>query len=415
MGTNNSGKLGATMINRLVWFPVLSTALVLAGASRGADVRIVKEGAGKEGVTLAGARPVGEMGQLFLATLQNDLTRSGWFRVEPSATAGIQVTGSVAGDQAAVRTALEVAWPKGRFAWSEQATGKAEARRLAHRLSDEMVRRILGQKGMAATRIVFIGKGDGSDLYCCDADGQSIMRITSDRVTCIGPKWDPTGQSVFYTSYLRGAPYIYRVPAAGGTRQKLANFNGLNTGGTVSPDGRLMALILSLPGNPELFIVNLASGALTRLTRTPQASEASPSWSPDGQSLVYVSDAAGGPQLYAIRADNKQPRRLTYRGSENVAPDWGSDGRIVYCTRQGSYQVAILDPASGEGRTVTSGPDHEDPSWAPDNRHIVCSRGSSGRRELVILDVPALDTPGDPPVRLFATVGDWTAPDWSRR
>jgi TolB protein len=390
-----------------VWI-VAVAAIGSAGRSAG-QVVVVKDPAQKQAVTLAGLRSSGPMGQVFATTLQNDLSRSGWFRVEPAA-AGIRVEGTAAGGADDVQTALDVSWSRGRFSWNERSGGRAEVRRQAHRLSDQMVKRIAGQNGMAASRIVFVGKADGPDLYCCDADGQGLVRITSDRVACVGPTWDATGQQVYYTSFLRDAPRIYRVPAAGGARKPLADFVGLNTGGVQSPDGRLLALILSVSGNPELYVLNLSSGALTRLTRTPHAAEASPTWSPDGQSIAYVGDATGKPQVYTIRADDKQPRRLTYRGVENVAPDWGGDGRIAYCTSLPGYQVAVIDPSTGQSVVLTSGSDHEDPSWAPDNRHIVCSRRDGNRRALYVLD-----TLGDPPVPLLTVAGDWVSPDWSTR
>ncbi len=386
--------------------------LAAAGIPAAAQIEVVKPPAsGKQGLSLGELRGSGEMGSLFVATLRSDLERSGWFEVGTSPRAGTRVTGDARGDAAALATRIEVVWPQGRFAWNESPGGKRDARRLAHRLSDEIVRRVLGRQGMAATRIAMVGKHDGSDIYLCDADGAGLTRLTQDRVICLAPRWDPAGRHIYYTAYLRGFPAIYRVPAAGGIRQPLAQFTGLNTGGAISPDGTLMALVLSLPGNPELHVLNLGSRRLTRLTHTPRAAEASPCWSPDGQSLAYVSDASGSPQVYVIRADNKQPRRITFRGSENVAPDWGPDGRIACCTRQAGYQIAVLDPDTGRAETLTAGPDHEDPSWAPDGRHIVCSRNEGGGRTALCI----LDTMGDPPLRLPLPEGKWGAPDWASR
>ena len=375
-----------------------------------ADFSVVGAGgSGKESLSLAELRASGEMGQLFVQTLKADLERSGWFSVGSGRYEAIRLAGTAQGGADALRTQIDATWPKGRFAWAETTRTSGEARWQAHRLSDELVRRVLGKTGMAATRIAMIGKHDGSDIYLCDADGAGMVRLTQDRVNCLSPYWHPDGGHLFYTTFLRGYPCIFRVPAAGGARVPLAQFAGLNTGGAVSPDGTLMAVILSLAGNPELYVLNLGTHRLTRLTQSPRAAEASPCWSPDGQSIAFVSDASGSPQVYAMQADSKQPRRISIRGSENVAPSWGPDGRIVCCTRQNGYQIALLDPSTGDSEVITSGPDHEDPSWAPDGRHIVCSRsGGRGRAAIVVLD-----TQGDPPVTLFAREGHWVSPEWS--
>ncbi len=399
--------------------PFICAIVAMASLSFAATghVTVQKEGTGKGrfSISLSGVNCPGGAGQLFLKTLKGDLERSGWFyEVAAPNAASINVAGSVGGS-----ANLSVSWDRGRFAWNETLAGNADAvRRAAHRTCDEIVRRVLGKTGIASTRLVFVGKqGRGGDLFLCDADGQSAKQLTHDGAICISPKWTSDGASIFYTSYLSGSPYIYRIPSVGGRRQRIANFNGLNAGGTASPDGRLLALILSISGNPELYVLNLTSGKLTRLTNTPRAVESSPTWAPDGNAIAYVCDETRRPEIYVINVNDKTPRRVTFKGSENVAPDWGPDGRIAYCTKQGGYQVAVYNPKDGTHRVITSGDQHEDPSWAPDGRHIACSEGPNGRRRLVVLDdpEPSLDIEPGPQVTLFANPGDWTAPDWSER
>ena len=148
-------------------------------------------------------------------------------------------------------------------------------------------------------------------------------------------------------------------------RQKVSSFSGMNTGGAFSPDGGSIALSLSKDGNPEIYIMALGGGRLTRVTSTKTVAEASPSFSPDGRQLVYTSNAAGLPHLYISDLSGKQ-RRITYRGNEDVAPDWGPNG-IAYCSRrEGRYQICVYDPEKGQDvqQVTFDGIDSEDPSWA---------------------------------------------------
>jgi len=387
---------------------------IVAAAAWGADITVRGAGTGKDAVRLDGLSVTGEAGALFTQTLQSDLIRSGWFRIDASGQ--IAVAGTAAGRPGGgLAVASRVSWPGKRFDWNGSAgADPADVRKLAHRLADDMVRHIKGEKGIAATRIVFVNRRgpNNADLYLCDADGRNLMQITHNEVAAVGPKWDRDGLHVLYTSFLSGAPAVYRLPAGGGRRMPLVKFRGLNTGAEVSPDGRTVVVVLSVTGNPEIHTIELATGASVRLTRTPHAVEASPAWSPDGTKVVYVGDASGAPHLYIVDVATKRSRRLTYKGAENVNPDWAQNGLITYATRRGgNYQIAVLDPAAGAepDGTLTSGPDHEDPSWAPDSRHIVCSRfDGSGRSSLWILD-----TLGDSPVRLFSNQGNWMSPDWS--
>ena len=123
-----------------------------------------------------------------------------------------------------------------------------------------------------------------------------------------------------------------------------------------------------------------------------------------------MSNKTRRPNLYIISRSGGREKKITFTGSENVGPDWGPEGKIVYTSRrEGKYHVCVTDPDTGETLQLTSDhADYEDPSWAPDGRHIVCSRIVGYKSELYVLD-----TLGDPPVRLLHHDGDWYAPAWS--
>lgn len=375
-------------------------------------ISVVKKGAEKDTVSLANLKAGGPNGQVFLRTLARDLELSGWFKLAPSGAGGaVSVSGTITEAGGGIQSGCRVAWPGKAFNWAKVSMGPAEVRRQAHQLADEMVRKIAGETGIAQTRIVFVNRRgrNNADLYMCDADGQGVMQITHDNIAAVGPRWAPNGRDIYYTSFMKGYPAVYRLVAGGSERKSLAAFRGLNTGAAISPDGSRAALILSYQGNPELYVLSLSSGQLDRLTQTVHGAEASPCWSPDGRSIVYVSDVTKAPQLYIVDTGSKQSRRLTYKGIENVNPDWSAKGKIVYATKRGGgYQIAVIDPRVGESACELQGQpgDYEHPSWAPDGRHVVCSSRSS---------LYILDTLGDPAVRLINIAGNWMSPDWSDR
>lgn len=374
-------------------------------------ISIVKEGAHKESVSLGGIRQSGPNGALFYRTLVRDLKLSGWFEVSTSSRGSVNVTGVLSETGVGVQTALSCAWAGRSFGWSVGASGTSEVRRRAHQFADEMVKRIKNEKGIASSRIVFVNRrsSNNADLYVCDADGQEIRQLTQDHVAIVGPRWAPNASDIYYTSFIQGYPTVLKQTLGGG-RKTLVALHGLNTGAAISPDGSRAALILSYQGNPELYVLTLGGGRVFRMTNTRYSVEASPCWSPNGRQIVYVSDVSRRPQLYIVDVATRRSRRLTYRGSENVNPDWNEKGKIVYATKDGgSYRIAVLDPAAGSdsGRELIDGSaGFEHPSWAPDSRHVVCSNGST---------LYMLDTLGDPAERLVYAAGRWISPDWSSR
>lgn len=376
------------------------------------QVRVVKSADRKIAIDLSGLRPAGDAAsQAFFQTLEKDLRLSGWF--DPVRGGGeIRVNGNVAPSGGDLKAGCQV------LRLNDQAVllsknYNGQTRAIAHRMADDIVEAVTGHKGIASMRIVLTGNRTGKkELYLCDSDGGGVRQLTGEGRIVVGPNWSPDGNSIVYTSFLKDFPDIYRIDLSRNRRELLANYGGLNTGSAISPDGKDLALILSKDGNPELYLKNLRSGRLTRLTATPRATEASPTWSPDGQQLVYVSDSSGKPQLYIIPVTGGAPRRISNRGIENVAPDWGPNGLITCSSRSGGrYTIAVIQPSSGQTVYLTTdGADYEDPSWAPDGRHIVAARSVNYQSSLYLLD-----TVSDRPVALLHGGGSWYAPACSPR
>ena len=395
-----------------VWLVAIS--MLLAAGNVEAQVHVKKGGNDKIRVDWTGfAAQGGGAAGTFAQTLKRDLTRSGYFAQGGAGQGEVVLKGSVAPRGSELRAECTVLGAvtqkvylnRGFNASAQDPVG------FAHKVSDIIVEAVTGKKGMASARVVMVGTRSGKkELYLAGSDGGGLMQLTRDGTVSVAPNWGPDNK-IAYTSFLKGYPDVYLIDVESGRRDRVSNYTGLNTSADISPDGRDIALILSKDGNPELYIKNISSGKLTRITNSRKAAEASPSWSPDGNSIVYVSDQAGRPQLYTVSRGGGRPQRITSRGSENVAPDWGENGKIAYCTRsQGRYQIAVIDPATRENTLLATGDgaDYEDPSWAPDGRHIACSRSVNYRSKVYILD-----TLGDASIALTDYEGDWYSPSWS--
>jgi len=378
------------------------------------DVRIVKQGSLRKGISVDGLAASGGMASLFRKTLEGDLGRSGYFEIVPSGRGMVSVAGNCQDLGGSLSLVCQVRGVADNRVYLEKNTRQASdtARYQAHILADEIIKAVLGKTGLSGTRIVFIGNiGGRKNLYVCDADGQGVQQITRDGVPCLAPAWGRDARTVFYTSFVGGYPDLYRINLGNYSRTRLLSFPGVNVGAAISPDGGRLALTLSKDGNPDIYVVDASSRQTTRVTRTPTCAEASPSWSPNGQQLVYVSNKARLPHLYIASASGGPERRLTYQGSENVEPDWGSDGRIVYSSKRGGRYQLCLATTGGEGEQLTSdGYDHEDPSWAPDNRHVVYTKTGGYQSSLYVFD-----TEEKTEVKLTGLGGNCYSASWSPR
>ena len=120
------------------------------------------------------------------------------------------------------------------------------------------------------------------------------------RQPIMSPAWSPDGQWIAYVSFENHASAIFVQRVRTGERRQVSARAGINGAPAYSPDGSKLALTLSgSSGNLDIYVLDLATQALTRITDDP-AIDTEPAWSPDGKTLYFTSDRAGGPQIYRV-------------------------------------------------------------------------------------------------------------------
>ena len=319
---------------------IFACAVAAAIAGNGATVVDVT-GIGAHDKKSVSISVTGAGADAYTKTLRRNLELTGCFKIENGGE--IKVSGAIGGTVTAAGAGKSLSAPT-------PAGDDKAIRMAARRMSDAMVSAMSedGQKGFACDRVVFVSRKSpqSSELCMCYPDGQDVRQLTSDGKAAVGPRWKDS-KSVYYIGYLNGGQQIYEQDVETGARKLAFNLKGISSPAAISPDGTKVAITASFQGNPELYI--LSGGRYTRLTNTNTASEGQPTWSPDGTEIAYVSDETRHPQIYIVNVATKAKRRLTSKGSQNVDPDWGADGRIAYITKRGGLaQVAVLDPKADD-------------------------------------------------------------------
>ena len=329
--------------------------------------------------------------------VSNDLDLSGVFSLGIPERATYSVGGSAAGGS------LQGSVTDIRGSVVLQKTYSGNIRECAHQFSDDIVETLTGTKGIATSKIAFVSNRSGAkEIYIADYDGANAVQVTRDGAISVAPAISPDGKRVAYTGYQSGYADIYMIDLASGARSRILKFPGTNSGASFSPEGGRIACTLSRDGNPELYIASANGGGASRLTRT-RGVESSPTWSPSGTEIIYSSDDRGGPQLFRISAAGGAGRLVPTGYSYCTEPSWSADGtKVAFTARQGGFNIAVLDLASGMTRILAQG---QDPAFGPNSRHIIYSEGSA----LVLLDsVKGRRTP------IITSLGKVSEPSWSR-
>ena len=286
-------------------------------------------------------------------------------------------------------------------------------RQLAHAFADDVIFALTQTRGIAQTRVAFKSRAANNtgEIFIADYDGHNATAVTRDGAIIAAPSWGPGSQWLAYTSYKLNNCDIFSHNLVTGERHIVARYGGSNLSPAVAPGGRLVAMILSKSGKPDLYVADIHGRGLQQLTTSREGGGvASPCWSPDGQAICYVSSDDGPAQLYRIGANGGAPQRLRTTGVFNATePDWSPDRKwIVFTTqRGGNFEICIVPAGGGEVQSLASG---QDATWAPNSRTLMfCKRGKGGPLTLSLLDVPTKRIK-DVPLNL----GNCSQPTWAR-
>jgi dipeptidyl aminopeptidase/acylaminoacyl peptidase len=157
-------------------------------------------------------------------------------------------------------------------------------------------------------------------------------------------EWSPDGATIYFTSTRVAEPYyepqhseLYSVPATGGAVTKVAAIEGTISDVSLSPDGRRVAFVGTLHGNP------------VRSYSQPDlwVSDAAPGGTPKNLTAAYDFDVNGG-----IGGDQAAPR------GENRKPIvWSPDSAslVLVTAERGSANLERISIATGKVEALTTG------------------------------------------------------------
>jgi TolB protein len=288
----------------------------------------------------------------------------------------------------------------------------SQARRLAHKVADEVVLQFTGELGVADTKLAYVrGPRGNKEIVVADYDAANPVAVTRNSSINLSPAWSPDARSLAFTSYMRGYPDLYRAfPFERRPEQTLSAFSGINTSPSWSPDGQSVALTLSKDGNPEVYVLSLATGTFRRLTRHAGI-DTEPTWAPSGRQIAFVSDRSGTANLWVMDTDGANVRQLTSGGMQ-TQPRWSPKGDvIVYTARQGTHDLWAINPDGSSPRRLTAGPgDNQSATWAPNGRRLAFQTNRQGSWQIF-----AMFPDGSEQAPITRGPGEFTSPSWSPR
>ncbi len=222
-------------------------------------------------------------------------------------------------------------------------------------------------------KIVFCVDGD---IFVMNDDGSRRRRLTSNTTALDNhPRWSPDGTQIAFTRDMdktkrQTSAELFIMNADGTDPQRLTHNNVLDVDSSWSPDGKRIAFSSTRSGEWEVFVIELATRAVTQLTGIEGGEgSGSPDWSPDGTQITFerfvpIKNGISPKTIYVMSADGQHQhpvlRDPPLKGPLTLRyfPRWAPDGhRILFYEskwfRDGDVLHLIVQRIGGGKQVIT--------------------------------------------------------------
>jgi len=254
--------------------------------------------------------------------------------------------------------------------------------RQAHKISDELMPLLTGQKGPMLSTLAYCKQLSPRRKVVCISDFACMLErtIIANNSINVAPAWHSQAPMFFYSEFTRSNSRLMSFDLHKHQRKVVCSYDGLNMQPSFSPDGTRAVLCLSSKGNTEIYLYDqkqcnkLKKRVFTQLTDN-HGNNVSPCYLPNGD-VIFCSDfKTPFPQIYRLDPTTHKTQRLTNGHGYCAAPAYCASNNSIAYTRyvHGSFQLFYInlnEPTRKERQLTTCRGDKVEPTWSDCGKYL---------------------------------------------
>jgi Tol biopolymer transport system component len=243
-------------------------------------------------------------------------------------------------------------------------------------------------------------------------DSRPLIAASLMNMYNVSPSISPNGKDIVYLSTrdLFSIDLYLGDAKTGRIKRKLTNtalnphfesLESIRSSGCWSADGKQFVFGAINKGKPVLTIMNMEKGDIAREVSFPQLSEIlSPTWSPDGRFVAFSALVGGLSDIFIYDLNTGNLKRMTDDPYGDLYPSWAPDGHsIAFSTERfstdlslmniGTLELALMNPETGDIQKVPgfSGAKNINPQWSADSKSLFFLSDQNGISDIYRIDL----------------------------
>jgi TolB protein len=165
-----------------------------------------------------------------------------------------------------------------------------------------------------------LSRSGNPEIYVRDLATGSQRQLTQHWAIDTEAAWSSDSSMIYWTSDRGGRPQIYRVPAGGGTAERVTLQGEYNARVSVATNGHSIAVAHGQGNEYRIAVWDLENERMRILT--PGVLDESPSFAPNSSMILYATREGDRGVLSAVSADGNVRQRLILSEGDVREPAW---------------------------------------------------------------------------------------------